>query len=240
MMKTIVSSAALLAATSGAALAGDFWAQQSGFTGVGGITVVDGDSVSHTVAGGHIEFTYGVGGSPAGMAAGQFVGPQGSTFNTFCIEIDQGAGGLKMFDIVDLSNAPDPATGGNPNDPNSYGNTIATNIKKVVAAAIGLGWLNSDLSAASATTQQLAAIQGEIWKAIYGNVAYANGGVSTQAGTLSSTVGLGTYGSSVKGLRAMVASNGQDQLYVVPLPPAAFAGLATLVGIAGVARLRRR
>jgi hypothetical protein len=38
----------------------------------------------------------------------------------------------------------------------------------------------------------------------------------------------------------MVAGGNQDMLYVVPLPPAAFAGLATLVGVAGVARLRRR
>lgn len=239
-MKTIVCSTALLAATSGAALAGDFWAQQSGFTGGGGITVVDGDSVSRTVSGGHIEFTYGVGGSPAGQASGQFVGPQGSTFSTFCIEIDQGAGGLKMFDIVDLAAAPNPATGGNPNDPNPYGNTIATNISKVVAAAIGLNWINADLSVNTATNTQLAAIQGEIWKAIYGNVSYSSGAMGTQASTLASTVTAGTYGSVVSGLRAMVASNGQDQLYVVPLPPAAFAGLATLAGIAGVSRLRRR
>ena len=240
-MKTIVCSAALLAATSGASLAADFDAQRTGFTGVGGITVTTNLGTAG-YSGGLIEFTYGVGGSPAGMAAGQFVGPQGSTFNTFCIELDQGASQLmKSYDIVDLASAPNPAAGGaNPNNPNAYGPTIATAIKKVVAAAIGLGWLNGDLSAASATTAQLAAIQGEIWRAVYGNASYSNGGVNTAATTLANTVTAGTYGSSVKGLRAMVSGSSQDQLYVVPLPPAAFAGLATLAGIAGVSRLRRR
>jgi len=38
----------------------------------------------------------------------------------------------------------------------------------------------------------------------------------------------------------MVAENQQDMLYVVPLPPAAFAGLGMLGGIAGFRTIRRR
>lgn len=242
MMKTIVCSAALLAATSGAALAADFNAAYNNvFNGQGGITVTtNAGTASHS--GGHIQFVYGAGGSPAGMAAGQFVGPAGSTFNTFCVEIGQGVTtAQKGWDIVDLASAPNPTTGGaNPNNPNSYGPSIATAIKKVVAAAIGLDWIHEDLSLENATTAELAAIQGEIWAAVYGNASYAGGALSTAATTLANTVTAGTYGSSVKGLRAMVNGQFQDQLYVVPLPPAAFAGLATLVGIAGVGRLRRR
>lgn len=238
-MKNIVCSAALLAATSGA-LAADFNAQRTGFTGTGGITVTDGSSVVHAVSGGHIEFTYGVGGSPAAGAAGQFVGPAGSSFNTFCIELDQGAStAMKPYDIVDLASAPNPAAGGaNPNAPSAYGSAIATNIRKVVASAIALGWINADLSATVLTTNaRLAAIQGEIWKAIYGNVSYSS---NSEVATLVTRVNGGLDGSHVAGLRAMVSSSAQDQLYVVPLPPAAFAGLATLVGIAGVSRIRRR
>lgn len=239
MMKNIVCSAALLAATSGA-LAADFNAQRTGFTGVGGITVTTNLGTSG-YSGGHIQFTYGVGGSPAGKAAGQFVGPAGSTFNTFCIELDQGAStAMKAYDIVDLGSAPSPTGGANPNQPNSYGPIIANAIKKVVAAAIGENWIHEDLSVENATTAQLAAIQGEIWKAVYGNASYSNGGVNTAATYLAGVVTAGTYGNTVKGLRAMVSSSSQDQLYVVPLPPAAFAGLATLVGIAGVSRIRRR
>ena len=51
-----------------------------------------------------------------------------------------------------------------------------------------------------------------------------------------------TFDSSLRlnGLKAMVSEGQQDMLYVVPLPPAALAGLGMLGGIAGVRTIRRR
>lgn len=235
-MKTMMTMAALVAATSGFAAAADFSAQRTGFTGHSGITV--GSLGSHS--GGLIEFEYGPGGSAAGKASGQFVGNAGDSFVTFCIELDQTAStSLKNYDVVSLASAPNPATGSsNPNNPSSYGHAIAARVNEVVAAAITAGWINSDLSLGSADSYQLAGIQAAIWDAIYGpGVVSANATITAHMNALLANYG---SGDTVKGLRAMVSGNSQDMLYVVPLPPAAFAGLATLVGVAGVARLRRR
>lgn len=236
-MKSTICMAVLVAATTGLAAAADFQAARSGFNGAGGITV----GSLGTFSGGLIEFTYGAGGSAAGKAAGQFVGNAGDKFVTFCIELDQTASqNMLGYTIVNLAAAPNPATGSsNPNAPAAYGNAIAARINEVVAAAISLGWINADLSLASATSAQLAATQAAIWDAIYGPgvVTASNAGVNSALTTLLGNV---VAGERVKGLRAMVSSRSQDMLYVVPLPPAAFAGLATLVGVAGVARLRRR
>lgn len=235
-MKSTICMAALVAATTGLAAAADFQAARSGFNGASGITV----GSLGTFSGGLIEFTYGVGGSAAGKAAGQFVGNEGDKFVTFCIELDQNASqNMLGYSIVNLASAPNPATGSsNPNAPATYGNAIAGRINEVVAAAISIGWINADLSLASASTAQLAATQAAIWDAIYGpGVVTVSGSVSTALTDLLNNV---VAGARVKGLRAMVSNRSQDMLYVVPLPPAAFAGLATLVGVAGVARLRRR
>lgn len=235
-MKNTICMAALLAATTGLAAAADFSAARTGFTGNGGITV----GSLGTFSGGHIEFTYGAGGSAAGKAAGQFVGNAGDKFVTFCIELDQTASqNMLGYTIVNLASAPNPATGSsNPNAPAAYGNAIAARVNEVVAAAVAQGWINADLSLGSADANRLAGIQAAIWDAIYGpSVVTANATITGHMNTL-----LANYGSGdrVKGLRAMVSDRSQDMLYVVPLPPAAFAGLATLVGVAGVARLRRR
>lgn len=236
-MKNTICMAALLAATTGLAAAADFQAQRTGFTGNGGITV----GSLGTFSGGHIEFTYGAGGSAAGKAAGQFVGNAGDKFVTFCIELDQTAStSMRDYSIVNLAAAPNPATGSsNPNAPAAYGNAIAARVNEVVAAAISMGWINADLSLGSANSFELAATQAAIWDAIYGPgvVSVSNNNVNN---ALTALLGNVVAGERVKGLRAMVSDRSQDMLYVVPLPPAAFAGLATLVGVAGVARLRRR
>lgn len=235
-MKCSYMVAVALTAASGLATAADFNATLAGFAGTGGV-VVNGNS---TPGAGHITMQYDAVGY-AGAAAGQFAGGPNSTFATFCIELDQGApGGAHGYDVVSLADAPNPPGGvSNPNAPASYGLTIAGRIHEVVASAINAGWINDDLSLGSASNIQLAAIQALIWDAIYGpGVVTAGGSVTSAMNELLTTHWVD--GGRVSGLRAMVSSTGQDMLFVVPLPPAAFAGLATLVGVAGVARLRRR
>lgn len=229
-MKCSYMVAVALTAATGLATAADFTAEYVSFAGTGGISV----NGSPTMPGGLITMQY-VGGAPA-QAVGQFGGP---TFTTFCIEIDQRIGSHD-YTIVSLADAPNPPGGvSNPNAPASYGLAIAGRIHEVVAAAIDAGWIQSDLALGTGTNEQLAAVQALIWDAIYGpGVVTANAAVTAQMNYLMANHW--TAGSTVAGLRAIVSATGQDMLFIVPLPPAAFAGLATLVGVAGVARLRRR
>lgn len=208
----------------------------------GGVSVF---SVARTA--GHIGFIYNPNPAP-GTGGGQFAS---GSFATFCIELDQTAGGA-AYNIVDLSAAPNPPTGGaNPNNPNSYGSAIATRIATAAKAGMLAGWIGSDLSLitsgnASTDKARMAAIQAVIWEAIYdtGSFDRTSGNVVSTSVTMNSMwdqlAAHFANDGQVAGLRAAVSSNRQDQLYVVPLPPAAFAGLATLVGIAGVSRIRRR
>jgi hypothetical protein len=118
-----------------------------------------------------------------------------------------------------------------------------------VRYAIDNNWVNYDLSRdvnAGWTDAQyldrMAALQGAIWSVLFdGSATVVNSNATVQQ-LMNNALTWDPQGGNyhVAGLRAMVSGNAQDQLYVVPLPPAAFAGLATLVGVAGVARLRRR
>lgn len=237
-MKSIVGMTAVLAATSGMALATDFTAIYDSNTPARSVTV-NGNSYNAS----YITFEYTGSGSPVGKAKGQFVGGAGHQFSTFCVELDQFVSGdERTYKIVSLSNAPDPTGGAsNPNNPNAYGFTIASRIHQVVAQAIAANYINDDLSLNTASNQELAGVQAAIWAAIYGytNTSSTNATVQGVIDALTDN-GLFTTGGRVGGLRAAVSHNAQDMLYVVPLPPAAFAGLATLFGVAGVARLRRR
>lgn len=238
IMKNIVGMTAVLAATSGMALATDFTAIYDSNTPSATVTV-NGNNYSAS----HIRFEYTGSGSPAGKARGQFVGGAGDKFDTFCVELDQFVqGNERTYKIVSLKNAPDPAGGAsNPSNPNPYGFAIASRIHQVVSQAIAANYINDDLSVNTASNQQLAGVQAAIWAAIYGygNTSASNATVQGVIDALTDS-GAFTTGGHVAGLRAAVSHNAQDMLYVVPLPPAAFAGLATLFGVAGVARLRRR
>jgi len=242
-MKNIVLLAATLSAVSGLASASsvtiDRDSGQDALTG--GVSVFGIGRIA-----GHIGFAYNPNPAP-GTGAGQFAS---GSFATFCLEIDQSAGS-GTYQIVDVAAAPNPTGGANPNQPNSYGSIIAGRIGVAVKAGILANWIGSDLSLISsgnATTdnERMAAIQAAVWEAIYDTGAFSNmtGQVVTTTGGLNArwTELSAFFGNNgvVAGLRGIVNANRQDQLYIVPLPPAAFAGLATLVGVAGVARLRRR
>ncbi|MEA5612316.1 hypothetical protein [Nodularia spumigena] len=248
-MKSVVLIAAL-AASAGVASATSFdLLRDSGPDRlIGGVETFG----SNTQAG-HIGLRYAVNPAP-GTGGGQF---KSGSFATFCIELDQNAGNGN-YTINRLADAPDP-TGGptNPNGSNSYGNAIAARIKIAVRAGIDANWIASDLSLISVGNsaadlllerRRMAVIQAAIWEAIFdtGSFDFGLGDVritNTDLQTLWNQLDFNNSGQ-VAGLRAITSGQGQgnrqDMLYVVPLPPAAFAGLATLVGVAGVARLRRR
>ena len=233
-MKKSTIICASLAMLSGTALAG-FDAEHTGLTGV-----VDGVHINNTGTGGFINFDFDaghnnfvytdVGGQRGG---GQF---SGGSFSTFCIELQNTLGGSRSYDVTDIHNSPNPAPG---NGGAQYDMADEAEVNAVVAAAIRLGWINSDLSAASATNTQLAAIQGQLWKVVLDDaVVTGNGSVATEMLALQNEIA-NDPSATVSGLVAMLNANTQDQLFIVPLPTAALAGLLTLGGLAGVKRLRR-
>jgi hypothetical protein len=227
-MKIIKLGLFALSASAGLAAAADFEAEYQDLIGRNNAVLIDGVAENA----GHMEYTY-TGPIPT-QAVGQF---KNSTFYTFCIEIQQVNRNPVGWDIQKISQAPNPSSsnGGLP-----YGNADEQEVHAVLAAAVRLGWINADLSAASAGQTELAAIQGMIWKVLFdGSTVVGNQAQVTAAMATLETEAATDPFARIKGLRAMTNPDAQDQLYVVPLPTAALAGLAMLGGLAG-ARLRRR
>ena len=232
-MKSRIAMIALVCA-SGSALAG-FDADFLFLQGVNNSIRIDntgtGGSINDTFNAGQFMFEYTDVGGDRGL--GQFAG---GTFGTFCIELQQVAPGSTTYDIANVRNAPNPQPGLG----GAYDAADEAEVEAVVAAAMRLGWLNSDLSNAGASNAQLAAIQGMIWKAVLDEavVSAEDASVATQMTALQDEID-NDPSASVADLRAMVSADSQDQLFIVPLPTAALAGLITLAGIGGVKRLRR-
>lgn len=162
----------------------------------------------------------------------------GSSFATFCIELRQNVGsGVVTYDIVDLSEAPLPGP--------QYAAGVGDAISAVIANAIALGWIDGRLQADSSQTNYLGrmgAIQAAIWE-VTGGVLDMNA-AETSSFVRSAYLELtdaNTFDSSLRlsGLRALINNSRQDMLYVVPLPPAAFAGAGLLAVGFGIRAWRR-
>jgi len=74
--------------------------------------------------------------------------------------------------------------------------------------------------------------------------AYTNAASSAAAATAIQTAAAGFLNSSllvrILGVQGSSADQGQDMLVLIPLPPAAWAGLSTMAGVFGLAYVRRR
>lgn len=162
----------------------------------------------------------------------------GESFNTFCIDVREFArAGATTYEIIDLADAPQPGT--------PYGQAKADAVSAVVANAISLGWIDRNLQASSEQAGYLGkmgAIQAAIWGALGYDIRDNSSRTSDSLNFYYDTLLDGsTFDSSLRtrGLRAVVASNQQDMLYIVPLPPAAFAGAGLLMVGFGVRQIRR-
>ena len=163
----------------------------------------------------------------------------GERFSSFCIDLGEYANTSgATYEIVDLADAPAPGV--------PYGQAVADQINAVVANAVAKGWIDSRLQADTTQTGYVAkmgAIQAAIWEAIGGDVQVNSSRTSDALAYYYFQLMNGqSFDDSlrVSGLKAMVAAGQQDMLYVVPLPPAAMAGLGLLAGMGGVRALRRR
>ncbi len=231
MKNSLAAMAVVLA--SGSAYAG-FQADYIDITGVGNAIRIDNTAnggINALYAAGHFNFQYDDVGGDRGL--GQF---SGGTFSTFCIELQTARDA--MYEIDQIRNAPNPTPGAVPD----YDAVDEAEVAAVISAAVALEWINSDLSAGSnVTNARLAAIQGLIWDAVLdGAVVTANhSGVGTAMSTLSAQIGH-VDNPEIFNLQAMVSADSQDQLFIVPLPTAAFAGMLTLAGLGGYKRLNRK
>ncbi len=201
--------------------AGSIDLEYTGISGGIGVTVTPGG----TFSAGHMNHTIYHGATPAG------------SFQTFCIELGENANnGVSTYQIVDLTSAPDPDLSGS-----TYTQAQADAVIDVVTNAVTLGWIDINLQNAGGTSEQISAIQAGIWAALFGSASSSDAGVQSALSTLSSeSVNQGTRALMASRLRAAVAQGEQDMLYVVPLPPAAWAGLGMLGAFAGVRSCRRR
>jgi len=224
-MKNTLTIAALCAVTAGTAMADSVDVRYTGIAG--------GSSAMHlqveggTYYAGHMnhEFTSGAN--------------SGERFSSFCIDFAEHANTSgATYQIVEIAEAPMPGA--------PYGQTIADRINAVVANAAALGWIDNKLQADTAQTDYLAkmgAIQAAVWEAFGSDIEVNNSRTTNSLASYYNTLmDDQTFDSSLRlnGLKAIVAEGQQDMLYVVPLPPAAFAGLGMLGSIAGVRTLRRR
>ena len=234
-MKYAAAAAAMVVATSGA-LAG-FDADFTGLFGRIDAIRVDttgfGGTLNETFNAGQFQFDYTDIGGDRGI--GQFAG---GSFSTFCIELQSIASGSASYDIDRVASAPNPSAGGGQGP---YDSADESEVNAVIAAAVDLGWLNWDLSATdSLTKDQAAAIQGMVWKVIFDNadVSAETAAVAAEMAVLEAEYNANPNGS-IEFLFAMISPDSQDQLFIVPVPTAAFAGLVTLAGLGGIKRLRR-
>jgi len=225
---------ALVGLSAGVASA-DFSAKWDSVSGDSTDTVTVGGT---TYRAGHLTFTYV--GASGERGRGQYAS---GNFSGFCIELQFIAGhSTQSYSVNDIRNAPDP------DNVRAYDQADENEVNAVLLAAISLDWINDDLSLKNADGHQLAAIQGWIWKVLFDDIndgvnnntstIWGNGQASVEMTNLFNVIDFNSS-DRVHGLRAMLSPDTQDQLFVVPLPTAALAGLMTLGSLAGYSRLRR-
>lgn len=193
----------------------------------------------------------GIGNVIAGhMRHGVYTDVAGTTqtgdFYSFCIELQNtDRSNISEYQIVNLTDAPDPDLSGSDT---SYTQAQADAVVEAVAKAVQLDWITSNLQmGADGNSDRMTAIQMAIWIALdFGdfNSIYTTSNFAADLALshllFNTTVDANIETMMAGRLRAAVADGEQDMLYVVPLPPAAWAGLGLLGVCAGVRQARRR
>lgn len=225
MKKISMGATAALALAAGASMGATV---DLNYTGVAG-----GTSASHLRVGGLVYY--------AGHMTHLYSGGarDGQVFNSFCIDVGEYATpGVATYEIIELADAPIPGL--------KYGQAKADAVSAVVANAIALGWIGRDLQGDSGQVGYLGkmgAIQAAIWEALGFDVRVSSSSTSSSLQNYHATLmNSATFDSSLRtgGLMAAAAPGQQDMLFVVPLPPAVFAGSGMLAFGLGVRVLRRR
>ena len=172
-------------------------------------------------------------------------GQTGSNFLTFCIEENEflGFGGQYYTQIATTAMNGGVSGGGPGGDPLD---AATAKIYREFRAGGNFGGVGT-FSDGYNTSDETSAIQYAIWS-IEGEMTLGNDSISLLAADLVTWAS--NNNGSIGNVRVMrlwdtyqngvYSGNHQDLLTLVPLPPAAWAGLGTLTGVAGLGFLRRR
>lgn len=228
----------------------------------GRVTITDGTNAYNGSDGSGGAFTVtratpGANGDYNGVYGGNRVSGDGrvaDSFLSFCLEIGDTLGfGATYYTEISTSAKRDGSTGsGNPNpDPLSAVTAkIYSEFRSFVSNAgsstVNPGSAFGGLLGSSLDSGETTAIQQAIW--------YTENELGSISGTALSIYNwaLANNNGSLNGVRVLRlwdnynASNGaysgshQDLLTMIPLPPSAYAGMGTLIGLAGVGYIRRR
>jgi hypothetical protein len=163
-------------------------------------------------------------------------------FVSFCIDLDDTVTANNTWNVVSLAEAPDTAAG-------PMGSTKANAVAKMLGGAITSGVLNE---ARNLTALQKQAMQLAIWEVVHegpgtaynietGNMRFTSGLTSdliNQANDFFAYIG-DTSVTAMSGLVGLTSDN-QDFVGQVPLPAAAWLFGSALVGVAAVARRKKK
>lgn len=161
----------------------------------------------------------------------------GTVFGSFCIELAQTVGS-GTFEIVALTDAPSPGA--------TFSQGQADMISAIVANAAAKGWIDGSLQADAGQSNYLGrmgAIQAAIWEVAGAAIDLNHSGTTVALrDAYLELMDAQSFDASLRlsGLKGLVNDSRQDLLYVVPLPPAAFAGMGMLAVGFGVRTMRRR
>ena len=180
-----------------------------------------------------------------------------STINTFCVDILEHVDSRwQTMDVRSLSSVPV--------DENQLTGTFSSSRVERLGQLYSLGlsngllntnggWANANVSNTTAGNQnrdQAAAWQLLVWELAFGNADDANwdengalrvSGLSNSIRNFFTSFRNAAMNMDVaSGLRAASRGRVQDQLVVIPLPPAAYAGMGLLGAVIGASYIRRR
>ncbi len=177
----------------------------------------------------------------------------GQTIGTFCTDIMESVDDRwQRYSLTDTNNAPSTLRGQNAMGGDKagrlaqlYGYGLANNLINGNG-----GWANSATSA-TRNNDQAAAWQLLVWEIVFDNPDAANWASSgaTRFGNLRQEVrnffamfrdASLSFSTTLAGFRGASREGSQDQLVIVPLPPAAYAGMGVLAALAGASYIRRR
>ncbi len=253
-----ITAALALAVAAGSAVADTVQMRYVGSPYVRGVsvTVLSQSPMAQNTAAGVLQHEF------AAPASGLGLGLAGRTLQTWCIELQNISSVFNTYQIVDIAAAP-VASSNNPNGTGPYGSARANRVHAVMGAALAAGWIDSYLqvvqnASASVLSDRAAAIQLLVWESLFepgsnavpvgwdlasGNFrSTTNAAMAANAATLiAGAEQLLASHFRFQGLYAAAGTAGQDQLVVVPLPPAVFgsAGILALFGIVRVSRKKR-
>jgi len=179
---------------------------------------------------------------------------------SFCIDNQYASTSLRIFNLVRITQAPIAASGNWGNPGVSYTTTQERRLNAIVLAARNAGYVNNlGFFNVSQGQDASVAIQLLSWESLWEPDSQSgNWNVATNQGTFYRTSAISANAATIIGnlvnaattifndvntpilVRSLSSNGGQDQFVLVPLPPAAWAGLSTLAGVGFVGYIRRR